>query len=95
MTISTSSRSFAAAAATAAIAIAFGTAACGTDTGRDTAAAPAAIGQAPFHTSADAIDRDEKRNTQFHGSPAQIEHQQATGGQQGRPFTPPDSRIPD
>jgi putative methionine-R-sulfoxide reductase with GAF domain len=64
----------------AAIAIAFGTAACGDEVAKDsTPAAPGAIGQV----------------APFHGSATQVENKKSPNGEEGRPFTPPDSRIPD
>ena len=66
----------------AAVAIAFGTAACGTETAKDSGSAPAAPG---------AIGNV----APFHGSANQIENQQTPNGQEGRPFAPPDSRVPD
>jgi hypothetical protein len=80
-TISTRSNT-AIAGTAAAIAIAFGTAACGTETAKDsgTPAAPGAIGNvAPFHGSANQI---EHADTPSHDN-----------GQQGYPV--PDPRIPD
>lgn len=61
----------------AAVVIAFGTVACGTDTGKEPVpAAPGAIGNvAPFHSSADSIDKG-PRNSKFHTSPDGTEHQQ-------------------